>query len=526
MWIISAIPIVILLVLMVKFKWGAVKAAPMSLLVALITSLIFFKASFLLIFMESLKGIWNAFTVLIVIFPAILIYEVTDEAKAFVAFKNGLQAFTGNELLQILAIGWTFVSFLQGITGFGVPVAVGAPILVGIGVSPLWAVMITLLGHAWANTFGTLAVAWEALVMQANLLNSPILSMIALWAAVLLWLFNFVSGTMICWWYGGKEAAKKGLPAVLIISFIHGGGQLLFSQYNTALAAFVPASIALGVILLLGRLPIYRESWAIQESRVMKRDGIKVEDSNAEHMNLKRAFFPYFCLIAITLLILLIRPVNNYFNQIQFGFSFPETRTLYGYINEMVDVYSPIRPFTHAGMFLSLSAILGFLYFYRYKYIKISSWKRILKRSAEKTLPSAIGIIALVAMSKIMGGTGQILVLAKGTAILTSQYFASLAAFVGILGSFITSSNLASNILFGDFQQKTASILKLNEASILGAQTAGGAMGNTISPGNVLLGTTTTGIIGKEGIIIKMILPITLGIAAITGIILFIANFS
>ena len=68
----------------------------------------------------------------------------------------------------MLAIGWVFVSFLQGITGFGVPIAVGAPLLLGIGLDPLMAVVIPMVGHAWGGTFGTLAVAWEQLVAQTG----------------------------------------------------------------------------------------------------------------------------------------------------------------------------------------------------------------------------------------------------------------------------------------------------------------------------------------------------------------------
>ena len=67
-----------------------------------------------------------------------------------------------------LLICWLFSSFLQGITGFGVPVAVCAPILIALGVQPLWSVIITLLGHAWANTYGTFALAWDALITQSQ----------------------------------------------------------------------------------------------------------------------------------------------------------------------------------------------------------------------------------------------------------------------------------------------------------------------------------------------------------------------
>lgn len=63
----------------------------------------------------------------------------------------------------------------------------------------------------------------------------------------------------------------------------------------------------------------------------------------------------------------------------------------------------------------------------------------------------------------------------------------------------MTSSNMASNILFGSFQLATANFLGLNPAPVLGAQTAGGAIGAAICPGNIVLGCTTAGIMGQEG---------------------------
>jgi lactate permease len=145
-------------------------------------------------------------------------------------------------------------------------------------------------------------------------------------------------------------------------------------------------------------------------------------------------------------------------------------------------------------------------------------------KTTKKTLPATIGIVALVVMAKVMGGTGQIMVLAQGTAAFTKQYFAFISPMIGILGAFITSSNLASNILFAEFQQTTSEVLTLYEPSILAAQTAGGAMGNTLAPGNVLLGTTTAGILGKEGQLLAMIIPLTLSIAGVIGLILMLIN--
>lgn len=332
---------------------------------AFIISIVFYKSNLELIGLESAKGIWTSLVVIIIILPAILIYEVTYEAKAFDAIRNGLKKFTSNELLQILAIGWVFVSFLQGITGFGVPIAVGAPLLVGLGVRPLWAVVIAVLGQAWGNTFGTLAVAWDALVLQTGLQDGQIFAT-ALWASLFIWILNLITGIIISWIYGRWAGVKKGMPAVIVISLIHGGGQIVLSQMNPSLAAFIPSCLAFVAIYFLGKLKMYRESWSIQDSPLMLRqEGTKqAEENNADDsLTMNQAFIPYYALTAITLIVLLISPLNAFLNKWKVGFSYPETMTSYGVVNHAYDLYSPIMPLTNSGLFLLLSAIIGFVYY-------------------------------------------------------------------------------------------------------------------------------------------------------------------
>ncbi|MFR2693514.1 MAG: L-lactate permease [Enterocloster bolteae] len=90
-----------------------------------------------------------------------------------------------------------------------------------------------------------------------------------------------------------------------------------------------------------------------------------------------------------------------------------------------------------------------------------------------------------------------------------AKTYVILAPLVGMVGSFMTGSNMSSNILFGEFQVTTANLLHLNQAPILGAQTAGGSIGSAISPSNIILGTTTAGILGSEGQVLKRIIPFT-----------------
>ena len=525
MWIAAVAPIIVLMVLMLGFQWGATKAAPVGLAVAILTAIFLYKAPASLIAVEAGKGLWSAITVLLVVWPAILIYEVSDHVKAFSAFRVGMQKFTPNELLQVIMVGWVFTGFLQGVTGFGVPVAVGAPLLVGLGVNPLYAVVIPLLGHAWGNTFGTLGVAWDALVLATGLDSDPAnLLATAAWAAAFIWIWNAITGVAICWFYGGAKALKKGLPAVALISLIQGGGQLLLTQVNQTLACFVPCCIALIATVLIGRTKLYSEPWKIEDSNIMDRSkSSSIDDADVpEGMGLAQAFFPYALLTFITLFVLLIQPVKNFLGQVKIGFNVPETSTGYGFINEAAAPYSPVSIFTHAFTFLIRASCIGYLYFMKKGWAKGPEFKDVIIKSLKNTAPSAVAVIAFLVMSRIMGGSGQTVVLARGIAAVMGQYYALFAAVVGTLGSFMTSSNMASNVLFGDFQLTTAKLLGFDAAPILGAQTAGGAIGNTICPGNIILGTTTAGILGKEGLALRKILPLTLTAAVIVGIVLFV----
>ena len=87
-----------------------------------------------LLAVEAGKSLWNALIIILIVWTAILLYQVSQTAGAFSVIRQRMRSLMPNELLLVLFMGWIFESFLQGITGFGVPVAVGAPLLLGIGV--------------------------------------------------------------------------------------------------------------------------------------------------------------------------------------------------------------------------------------------------------------------------------------------------------------------------------------------------------------------------------------------------------
>ena len=175
------------------------------------------------------------------------------------------------------------------------------------------AVIIPLIGQAWGNTFGTLGAAWDSLAMSAGLaVGSSEYLTTAMWTAFFLFIWTAIGGFATCWFYGKGKALKKGFVAVAIMAVIQGGGELLLTQVSTTLACFIPAVISLVVILLLGRTKMYKDEWCIEDSPIMNRDFAAADgEEEIPDMTLVQAFVPYFALSIITLVVLLVKPLNT-----------------------------------------------------------------------------------------------------------------------------------------------------------------------------------------------------------------------
>ena len=515
----AALPVAFLLVAIMCFGWGVAKAAPLGMVVAFVFAIFCFRSAPVSLLFEAGKGAWNAATILLVIWPALFSYELTCQVKGFQSIRRGIQSITHHELLQILIFGWIFPSFLQGITGFGVAVAVGAPLLLSLGITPLYSIVIVLLCHCWGATFGTLALAWEALIAQAGMTDAQN-ARAAVIAAAMIWIFNLICVLLSCWMYGRWRAIKEAGPVVALLSLILGGGEMLLAPINATVSCFLPSAVGLGVVLLISRTKRYQRDWSVSESKIMERREQETERNEAA-MGFHQAFLPYYALTAITVVCLLIPPVNALLSQWKLGFSFPETITGYGFVTPAESLFSPLKPLTYAGTFLALSALVSFLYYQKKGFAQASELKDVWRRTVKKCTPPTIAILTLIIMSKFMSSSGMIYVLSQGVVSLLGRFYIIAAPFFGILGAFITSSNMSSNILMGGFQSTAAELLGIDPVVTVALQTVGGILGNAFAPGCVIMGISTTGFQGKDASILKKIIPVSIACGAAFGMFAF-----
>lgn len=514
-WLASVFPIALICVAIAVWKLPTQRTAWMGAIAAAVIAFGVHGAGPRLLLIEAGKGCWSSISILLAIWPAVFLYELLVRIRAFPSLCRMVTRSTKDEMMSILMFSWIFSGFLQGITGFGVPVAVCAPMLMALGVRPLYAVMITLMGHTWANTYGTLGLAWNVLVQQGNL-SQPALA--ALLSGSLLWICNFAGGFMSCWLYGRWKAVKHMLPILLLISLIQGGGQLVTSFTDPTIAAFLPTTLALLAAIFLMKTGFYTKPWKM-ESPIM--DSSSRTDAAETDFPVWQAVFPFVLLALLSVLVFIVPAVNRPLAKVAFSISTPETVTGLGFVNPAQPQFGTLKLLTHAGFVLFLSAGLSWLLYALLGKVHRGDFSPVMAATAKKLLPVSLGILFLLITAQLLRGSGAIQCIALGVTRVFGSLYGFAAPFVGILGAFVTSSNTSSNILLGSFQASAAELLGLPAALILSAQTAGGAIGNMLGPSTILLGTTTSGCVGQEGRVLKGLLPCALTLAAITGVIVF-----
>ncbi|WP_102124630.1 L-lactate permease [Deinococcus planocerae] len=519
-WLLALVPIAVLLLLLVFARWKAAEAGPIGMFVAALIALLAFQTPLSTLAVAGGKGVWDAIFILYVIWPALLLYLVSKRAGAFDALRQSISAFSRNELFLVLAFGWIFASFLQGIAGFGAPIAVVAPLLLALGVRPVYAVAIPLIGHAWANMFGTLGVSWLATGRVVDLQNPDAT---AFQTALLLWIPNLLAGFLIAWLYGKGPAVRHAWPLVLIVSLIQGGGQLALSQWNPVLANFIPATLAVVALYPLSRWKRYAEEPQGIEDRPAMSGDRGGREEREPLMGLGMALVPYIVLTVLTVVALVIPAVEAFLSRLEVGLPFPEAGTGLGVTNEAQRPYSPFAPFTHPGTFLLISSLVAWLVYRARGYY--AAWARRERQPGfwaemqDNAVPASLSVVTFLVASQILAHSGQTQVLALGISeVAPAAVYAALAAVIGILGAFMTSSNTASNILFAPLHDTVAaSEPGLTQSSVIAAQSVGGATGNAIAPANIVLGTGTTGANGKEGEVLRKTLPFTGLVALLAG---------
>jgi len=193
-----------------------------------------------------------------IVLNAVFFHNLTVASGDFDVIRRSLTRLTQDRRLQALLIAFSFGALLEGIAGFGAPVAITASILASLGFEPVTGAVLALLANTAPVAFGSIGIP----VVTLGGLVAPILhkdvtaTTLALSAMVgrQLPLFSIIIPAYLIVVLAGWKRMREILPAVLVTGVSFAVMQFLVSNFvGPELTDVIAALVSMGCLALLLR---------------------------------------------------------------------------------------------------------------------------------------------------------------------------------------------------------------------------------------------------------------------------------
>lgn len=448
---VAASPFLLAGLLLLGLGWSAFRAGVAALFAAFLGAVFWLDAGGLP--GAFLSGFGTSWSVLYVLFGGLLLFNFLSAGGAVDEVSRFLGAVEPEKERLALGVVVGAAPFFESVTGFGVAVVISAPILLAAGFSPIKSAVLA--------TWGQCAVPWGALgvgtVIGADLSGMGFAELSDRSAVLNVPLFVVYAVAAVAISGGWGAVRRHGFEAVSL-GLVAGFGTLGASLY------FVPelSGAVGGMLAALAFLALRRRR--VKEVRVPGK-----------------AILPYAILVGL----------------ITLG-SGPER---VGEVLESLD--ATVGPFfTGPGLPLVLSAAFAAILF------RMDGGA--VKTSADSTLrqwlPTAGSVLAFVVAGQVVASSGAAAILASA-AFAAGGFYPAAASILGALGGVLTGSNAASNALFMPPQIEAARGLGVSSELVAAVQNVSGSHASMLAPQRIILAASATGLIGREGEIVRAALP-------------------
>ena len=236
----ALLPILIVLILMLAFRAGSHQAGLAGWVVGLGVAFFAFGMNWNVFWVSQVKSLMVTLNVLLVIWPALFLYHLVDQAGGIRAIALALEGVMPDRGWLLVIQAWMLTAVIENLSGFGLPIAIAAPMLIALGVPPITAVAASAIGHTWAVTMSGMALAFRTLV---DVTGSNAMGLFPT-TAFLLGIIVLLTGLAV------MLVLKQGLHwwRVLILGVV-----VAATQYLTGLVGMIPvASFAAAFVGIIG----------------------------------------------------------------------------------------------------------------------------------------------------------------------------------------------------------------------------------------------------------------------------------
>lgn len=510
----ALVPILSVLLFLVVMRLPATRAMPLSLMVTAVVAFWVWQMPVVQLAASILEGWIIAFTILVIVFGAIILLNTLRATGALEVISAGFSGVSRDHRVQVVIIAWLFGAFLEGASGFGTPAAIGAPLLVALGFPPMAAVVMALIGDSAPVSYGAIgtpvivglgqgiagisADELQAIAVMASSIDLLIASLMPLMMLALLTRFfgankSWREGLAI-WPFALFSGLAFTVPAYLVARFVG-------LEFPSILGALVGLGLVVSVARRGWLLPA--TPWRLPESADSEVESAGAGASRAGEvpMSLISAWLPYLVVAGLLVLTRLdALPFKALLQSVAVDF-----KQLLG-----TGISTSVAPLYLPGTLFVLVA-LGVAVLYR---LPVATTAAVWRESIGRMLPTLIALGTSVPMVRIFINSGvngaDLAAMPAALGQLAADTFADswplFAPFLGALGSFVAGSSTFSNMMFASLQQDAALASDLSPRVILALQMLGSNAGNMICVMNVVAAASVVKLAGKEGEVIRLTL--------------------
>ena len=509
-------------------------------------------------------GLWPISWIVV---SAVFFYNLSVESGDFDVIRRSLSRLTGDRRVQLLLVAFCFGALIEGIAGFGAPVAITASMLAGLGFEPIMAAALALIANTAPVAFGSLGIPVTTLGgLLAPMLGHDTQTTTRALSAMVgrqLPIFSLVIPAYLVVLFAGWRRMLAVWPAVLTA-----GGSFAIGQFVVSNFVGPELTDALSALLSLTSVALLLRVWQPAEQFT---EGARLTVAPATVLDTGSRVFRAYATYAVLIVTVLIGQIGNFAGLSNLqppanvtallkcgqggnrlcpepwlgvnaavspqGFRFPvwefhwpgAHRIQDGkptpLVQREVPVVAASTPYAltyrldflaAAGTLVFLAALLASIPMMMNGMPASAIWTTLVKTLRQLRLP-VITIAFILSIATVMNYSGMTSSMALALA-KTGVLFPFFSAWLGMIGVFLTGSDTSSNTLFGPLQATTAKLSGLDPILMGATNSSGGVMGKMISPQNLSVGAAGVGAVGREGEIFAKVFMHSLILTGLMGL--------
>jgi L-lactate transport len=488
----AVIHLVVVLILMGVLRQSGLLASACGLASAGILALVVWEMPARLALWSVIYGLaYAVWPILWIVFTALWLYNLCCDTGKIELLRRWMEHHSsGDACIQAILVAFCFGSLIEGTAGFGAPVAMTAFLLVGLGFQPRRAVIVSLISNTAPVAFGSLGIPIVALAGVTGLNVFKLAAMVGRQIPLL----SLILPAYLALLVGGSKGLRRCWPAALVAGGSFGLAQFLVSNFWGPYAADIVAALS-SIAAMAAFLQIWRPKGAnIAQG---KSSDVSVE---ADRASLSRrvacaGWLPWALLSAVMGMWSYLR----LFQKGQLAIPVPHLHnailiTLYQKPYAALYSFQPLA----AGTAALVAAVLTALLIRAKPGVFFLSGKKTFK---QLRLPG-LTVMLIVGLAYLYNYSGMAYTLGAAVA-RVGRGFPLVSSYLGWAACFLTGSDTASNLLFGNLQVAAAQQLHLNPLLLAATNCTGAVTGKMISPQNIAVGVTTVSLIGEEGSVLR-----------------------